>query len=179
MTPTPLCDLAIKYGTDKCGKHQYTPVYYDLLKDKKVKRVLEVGVFGGASLRMWAEFFPEAEIIGFDIDPQTFIKEDRITCVQCDQSSVSSICQAVHTVGGEFELIVDDGSHIPEDQIRTAWTLLPYLSPGGIYVIEDVGAHEFKVFPEAIIKHLPDAFECLVPDLPPGDPEKLIVISRR
>src|ERR1017187_10149222 len=172
---TPLCKLAIKYGTDKCGKHQYTPVYYDLLKDKKVERVLEIGVFGGASLRMWAEFFPEAQIFGFDIDPSTFISEPRITCLLCDQANSNSMQIAARAAGGDFDLIVDDGSHIPEDQIRTAWTLLPYLTKGGVYVMEDIGAHEYRVFPDAIIRHLPATYECFVPVLPPGDPEKLIV----
>lgn len=45
---TELCEIAYKYGTDKCPavKHSYTPFYYQLLKDKRqsVKKVLELGV---------------------------------------------------------------------------------------------------------------------------------------
>lgn len=42
---TPLCELAKKYGTDKCSDvHNYTPVYYELLKDKNFKKVLELGI---------------------------------------------------------------------------------------------------------------------------------------
>lgn len=176
---TPLCELAIKYGTDKCGKHQYTPVYYDLLKDKKVKRVLEIGVYNGASLRMWRDFFPGAEIYGIDIDLRSLIKEDRITCFAGDQTKAYTLRNAALVAGGEFDLIVDDGSHVPDDQILTAWELLPFLAPNGLYIIEDVGAHEYKVGPGALIADLPPSYEYLVPLLPPGDPEQLVVIRHR
>ena len=40
---TPLCKLAEKYIVDKCPKynHYYTPKYYEILKDKEYKKVLE------------------------------------------------------------------------------------------------------------------------------------------
>ena len=70
---TPLCKIAFKYGTDKCPQvgHNYTPFYYELLKDKRktVKKVLEIGIGSpetmpggpkhyqkGASLLMWRDF---------------------------------------------------------------------------------------------------------------------------
>src|SRR3989304_3769693 len=84
---TPLCKLALKYGTDKCPqlKHSYTPFYYQLLKDKRreIKKVLEMGIgffpgmpekkvffdpglkrtyHMGASLYMWRDFFPNAQV---------------------------------------------------------------------------------------------------------------------
>ena len=67
LKETPLCKLALKYRSDKCpkrGKHTYTPYYYDLLKNKKrsTKKVLEIGIGKGASLKMWRDFFPNAKI---------------------------------------------------------------------------------------------------------------------
>ena len=63
----PLTALAIRHGTDKWGPHFYTPVYHELfahLRDAAV-RLLEIGIggygyqtVGGASLRMWADYFP-------------------------------------------------------------------------------------------------------------------------
>jgi demethylmacrocin O-methyltransferase len=67
------------------------------------------------------------------------VNEGRILSVQCDQSSEASLKEAIEIVGGKpFDLIVDDGSHIPDHQILTAKMLLPLLSPDGFYVIEDV-----------------------------------------
>src|ERR1035437_10277184 len=148
---TILCELAKKYRTDKLSKHNYTPIYFDMLKDRResTKRVLEIGIGNedyaagglaiGASLRMWEEFFPNAEIIGFDFDPKSMVNEGRILSVQCDQGSESSLKEAIAIVGeGTFDLIVDDGSHMPDHQMLTAQMLLPLLSPDGFYVIEDV-----------------------------------------
>jgi trans-aconitate methyltransferase len=179
---TPLCEIALKYGTDKCGYHNYTPVYYDLLKDKKVKRVLEVGIAAGCSLRMWRDFFPGADIFGFDIDPDTFITEERIKCFPCDQNRASSLQTAAMNAGGNFDLIIEDGSHVPIHQIVSAWTLLTFLAPGGIYVIEDVGAYDKNARnPYHIIDLLPSGYDYSVPVLSSGtvdDIEKLIVIQR-
>ena len=46
-----------------------------------------------------------------------------------------------HSTGaGGFDMIVDDGSHIPQEQMSTLRALWPAIKPGGIYVIE-VGLH--------------------------------------
>lgn len=41
---------------------------------------------------------------------------------------------------GNFDMIVDDGSHDPGHQLATLTALWPTIEPGGIYVIE-VGLH--------------------------------------
>lgn len=149
-----LCQLARKYNTDKCWDvtfgaptgHSYTPFYAELFKDKKVGRLLEIGIYHGGSLRMWEEFFPEARIVGLDIDPSTLFSYGRINSHLCDQRNLSDLTKiATHyTDLGGFDIIIDDGSHIPSDQAFTANFLVPYLSPGGWYIIEDVwqGASE-------------------------------------
>ena len=135
--------LAIKYGADKWGKHHYTPVYYDLFKDKResVKKVLEIGVAEGASLFMWRDFFPNAVIYGAEIDMQRVVamhKEDRIEVMQCDQSLKEDLEFLIESYGSDIDLIVDDGSHNPEHQVFTALILLPLLKKGVVYIIEDV-----------------------------------------
>jgi hypothetical protein len=145
---TPLCELARKHGTDKGGWHQthgrfcheYTPVYDQLLGHRRheVWRVLEVGVHYGGSLRMWADYLPNAQIVGLDIYEPHLFTEGRIECHLADQGRPETLLAAVAAAGGGmFDLIVDDGSHDPDHQTITATTLLPHLSPGGIYVIED------------------------------------------
>ena len=149
-----LCELAEKYGSDKTAKfrHPYTPFYDELLRDRNVQRVLEIGIGTpacmnsfvpnyevGASLRMWRDYFPAAEIVGLDNDPSAFIQEDRILSVKCDQSSRVSLVSTAQILGGKFDFIVDDGSHRYDHQALTANTLIPkLLSSTGVYVIEDV-----------------------------------------
>jgi len=62
-----LSQLGTRYGTDKVG-HHFTREYHSRFKDARtsVRRFLEVGVFKGASLQMWKEYFPEADIVGLD-----------------------------------------------------------------------------------------------------------------
>jgi hypothetical protein len=149
---TRLCELALKYRSDKCPqlKHGYTPFYNELLSKMKVRRLLEIGIGTpdimnfvhsyrtGASLFMWQEFLPEAEIFGLDIRPDALINEGRIHSYLCDQSNLTSLRVARGILGGNFDFICDDGSHIADHQVLTANEFIPMLAPGGVYVIEDV-----------------------------------------
>ena len=199
---TPLCELADKYQTDKGGKstiyggcpgdtcHAYTPAYFLLFagRQNEVRRVLEIGVNAGSSLRMWEEFFPHAKISGFDILPHVLFNAGRIRCYQADQSSAASLLDAVHRIATlpEFDLIVDDGSHELQHQLITMTTLLPFLSKGGIYVIEDVGGLHCN--PRPILDHVPASFDVGLVECPGGQgkahcpacggPELLITIQR-
>ena len=40
--------------------------------------------------------------------------------------------------GGNFTVIIDDGSHLPSHQLLSLETLWPSLAPGGLYIVEDV-----------------------------------------
>src|SRR5882672_934336 len=90
----PLTALAIKHGTDKWGPHFYTPVYHALfahLRDRPI-RLLEIGIggyeyntVGGASLAMWAEYFPRARIVGIDVVPKTLALGPRVTTLEGSQ----------------------------------------------------------------------------------------------
>jgi hypothetical protein len=45
----------------------------------------------GASLRVWRDFFPNAQVIGIDIDEKTMFKDERINTYVVDQTDVHSI----------------------------------------------------------------------------------------
>jgi hypothetical protein len=152
---TELCKLALKYGTDKCPKikHHYTPYYYELFKDirESVKKVFEMGVGfkedmkhapshykPGASLFMWRDFFPNAQIYGADILPELVFKEDRVETFQCDQTKKEDLQNLIKKTGTDIDIFIDDGSHVTEDQAFTCLTVLPLLKKDVIYIIEDV-----------------------------------------
>ena len=147
-------EIAKKYNSDKLHSHSYIPFYAELFKGRIVKRLLEIGIgyeglmkdfvpeyTHGSSLYMWQEFFPEAEIYACDIREDTLINEGRIHSMVCDQSSGHSIAEMAFafseglTLG--LDVIIDDGSHQTEHQILTAQCLIPRVSKGGVYVIED------------------------------------------
>src|SRR5579864_6929326 len=87
---------------------------------------------------MWEEYFPNAKIYALDIESEILINRGRIRSFQCDQSKESDLLNASLAVGVEFDLIIDDGSHVAEHPIQTARTFVPLLAPGGIYIVEDI-----------------------------------------
>lgn len=62
-----LCRIAKKYGTDKHA-HGYTRIYYELMKEFRndTVNIFEIGIYFGASIKMWEEFFPNGKIFGID-----------------------------------------------------------------------------------------------------------------
>jgi hypothetical protein len=146
--------LAYKYGADMCPQifHFYTEFYYKLLKDKReeVRKVLEIGVgtkeimahcpnyIEGAALYVWRDFFPNAQIYGIDILPHLVFKKHRIETFLCDQTDKKGLEDLIKKIGSDIDLVIDDGSHIPEHQVFTCKTLMPILNKSVEYIIEDV-----------------------------------------
>ncbi len=144
-----LNELGIKYRTDKGsdgkrgeeGKgHNYLRTYErHLPADRQlVRSVLEIGVQRGASIRMWEEYFPNAEIYGLDIEETALsVTGPRITIRLVDQSNAKALDAFAHQFG-PFDLIVEDGSHVWSHQIISLQTLLKHVAQGGRYIVEDL-----------------------------------------
>lgn len=142
------------FGTDKNTSHSYGDLYQRLFEPYRdtATRILEIGVFSGASAQVWAEYFPNAHVDGVDITLQRvrFGKENsRITFFELD-GTVQSTVDAF--AGKKFDIIIDDASHIPEHQIASFRLFAPLLAPGGIYVIEDIASMHAKFVKDATFK---------------------------
>ncbi|MCB1366788.1 MAG: tetratricopeptide repeat protein [Rhodobacteraceae bacterium] len=154
MRVDPLTKLAITYGTDKFGYHDYTPNYYKLFKHLRNKplRLLEIGVGGyqdadrgGESLEVWRDFFPEAQIVGIDIQKKEMDLGPRVQILQGSQVDPDFLADLVRD-HGPFDIIIDDGSHQNEHVVTSFNILYPTLADGGIYVVEDVQTSFFPRF---------------------------------
>jgi hypothetical protein len=135
----PLTILGLAHQTDKV-EHGFCAFYHTHLDRVRqdVRKILEIGVFRGASLRMWRDYFPNATIHAFD---QTVAAEplpDRIHLHQGDQANRGSLRRLLEATGSDFDLIVDDGGHTMEQQQVSLGMLFPHLSPGGLYALEDL-----------------------------------------
>jgi hypothetical protein len=143
--------LARLHGTDKSSWfHGYTRLYERHLSARRttVRRLLEIGVGGikswrgyetpegGQSLRMWSDYFPNAEVIGIDIHAKE-VSGPRIRFEQGDQSDPDFL-QALIEKYAPFDIVIDDGSHIGRHIIASFGALWSALVPGGIYAIEDL-----------------------------------------
>jgi hypothetical protein len=141
----PLSCLAIRYGTDKFGGHRYTPGYHQILqhlRDRPV-RLLEIGVggyespqSGGASLRMWADYFPHGQITGLDLQPKNLPLPANACIVQGAQTD-PGILQKLCDEHGPFDVIIDDGSHAPDDMMLSFAFLYQRMQQDGVYIVED------------------------------------------
>jgi hypothetical protein len=203
-----LSELADRAGTDKGGlvpvgaapwpKHNYTDLYsliFGLSRDS-VSTVLEVGIGSssseirgewaehanvGASLFMWRDFFPNAQIFGADIDPESLVFSDRISSFTVDQTSSDSVENLRSQLPSSIDVVIDDGLH----EFRAGKTLFngisASLSQHGVYVIEDVHISDFKNYREFFMS-LPDFDVTFVSGRRPRgslSDNRLIVITRR
>jgi predicted O-methyltransferase YrrM len=156
-----LHELVEKYGTDK-NLSGYTNTYFNLFDSIKegITSVLEIGLgtldptvpssFAGntrlyqhykqgGSLRVWRDYFKNAQIYGVDIAKDCMFSEDRIKTFLFDSAEQNYV--EYYLEGLTFDIIIDDGNHDPKYQIKTLKNLFPKLREGGYYVIEDVGGY--------------------------------------
>jgi hypothetical protein len=142
--PTELCAIMEKYNGDKgsvsgLARHNYTRYYDPLFRPRKDEplRVFELGIFCGASLRAWRDFFPNAQIVGMDIDPDTMVKEDRIETFCCDEKDKQGVLGWFQHLD-KFDVIIDDGLHTFQDNKNFFELVWPMLKRGGVYIVEDL-----------------------------------------
>tara|TARA_B100000927_G_scaffold273899_1_gene252713 strand:- start:1225 stop:1857 length:633 start_codon:yes stop_codon:yes gene_type:complete len=135
------------HACDKGFKHGYQKVYekdFVKLKDKEIN-ILEIGVDTGASLGVWYDYFPKANIYGLDLfvrnklEDLEYFKKDRIYGLKSDSTKPSSKYEAGQAWKGiKFDIIIDDGMHTPDANLKTFKNFFPLLKEDGSYYIEDV-----------------------------------------
>jgi len=205
--------LCEKYGSDKGEStneikpyswlaHNYADIYELIFKLKKedVKLLIECGIgtnnpnipssMGikgkpGASLRMWRDFFPNANIIGVDIDENILFSENRIQTFQCDQTNKLSINQFIVNANlkkNSSDIIIDDGLHEFEAGKVFFENTIDYLSNNGFYIIEDVSLKDMILYKDYFsnLKRLYTIhfFNLKTPKRSRDDDNRLVVISK-
>lgn len=150
------------YNTDKYYWHRYIPEYERIVFSTlpETAKILEIGVLGGESVRLLSDRFPKGQIVGADIQKpsSTWPVRENITYKEVDQSKKDSVLDLLMSCG-YVDLIIDDGSHIPEHQAMTFKDGLCYINKGGWYIIEDVHSSfwDLKASPLVLLlalKHL-------------------------
>jgi hypothetical protein len=145
-----LDQIGANYNTDKCNiLHNYLVKYEFFLRSLKNKsfNLLELGVFNGASLKMWEEYFPEANIYGVDIDERCREYEGgRRNVLIMDLGDVNNF-DGLKRISPS--VIIDDASHIWSHQIKALFYLFPILPSGGIFIMEDLGT-SFSAYQECL-----------------------------
>lgn len=157
MSTDYLTFLANKYASDKGtqapdhGHHgprlHFTTVYsqyFSPIREKELT-ILEIGVGGGPSLKMWYDFFPNSRICAFDIDDQKHHENDRVLTIRCDQSNRQHLDYIMQQIG-EVDIVIDDGSHVVAHQQISFGSIFPFVKKGGQYWIEDLHTSDRSVW---------------------------------
>lgn len=135
-------------GSENCDKgtvHSYIPFYQVLFEGyrKNTVNVLEIGIYRGVSLLMWDKFFYNSnKVVGVDISLDWVHQRvfdyakvnNKLQILQHDATRES----VLDIVSDNYDIIIDDGSHILQDQLKAFDLFKDRLNDGGLYVIEDI-----------------------------------------
>lgn len=146
-----LLAIATRHGTDKT---RYCEIYERYLARRRDEalNLFEIGVggyddpqAGGASVRAWKEYFPRASIHALDYYDKSAHQQDRIRIHRGDQTDARLLRRIVEEMG-RLDVVLDDGSHRSPDIIASFEVLFPLLTPGGLYIVEDIGTSYWREY---------------------------------
>jgi hypothetical protein len=138
-------DLEIEGSHTDKKEHGYLPHYDTHLGGYRNQLgvpgvLIEIGVSHGGSIRLWSRWLDGFSIVGIDTHPQpTTADLDDVIGVHIlhgdvtDPEAPRRLC-----AWGSPDIVIDDGSHLPDDQVSAFRALWPVLKPGGWYIIEDL-----------------------------------------
>lgn len=152
---TDLCRLGVKYPTDKSPyvnhdghRHPYMAVYDLLFMHLRYQSIkfAEGGIAENMSMKCWREYFPYAELYGFEYDSNYLKKalSDNLKNTNyffMDVNSDQSIIDCLDKTGGGFDVIIDDMIHDVNQNSKFASHAYRYLKPGGYLIVEDIFRH--------------------------------------
>lgn len=113
------------------------------------KQMIEIGILDGGSTIYWQDRFQLERLIAFDIEPDAphlrhYLERHNLQeivranfAVAQDDGPALRAAIAKHALSPYVDFIVDDASHQHAQTRTTVEILLPFLRPGGAYVIED------------------------------------------
>ena len=151
---TDLCKVLKKHGSDKSSDwHNYSPLYnyfFQHLREDEIN-FLEVGIYYGASVHSWREYFPNAKIFAADVDEETFrrvegLDVDCFYCNQDDPASIQNMWNNDKLKDLHFDVIMDDGKHEFISNLNFLKESIHKLKKGGIFIVEDLTIPTFNSF---------------------------------
>jgi hypothetical protein len=175
--------------------HTYSNHYYSLFNHFKddVKLVFELGLgtnnpnflnnmtvngVPGSSLRVWRDYFINAQIYGADIDKDILFKENRIKTYYTDSLNATSIKIMWKKIGIQnFDIIIDDGLHTTTSNVNFFINSFNKLKKNGIYIIEDVNLGECRNLMQKLKKWNPEFVNLQIKNIRyPNNNNNLVII---
>ena len=143
------------YKTDKWKEHYYVQEVYEYefapYRNKEIN-FLEIGILAGESMKLWSDYFVNAKnVIGMDTFERVGFEEEKVreslkdydvelwnmNSISGDQVRYTAFSDKYKKDG--LDIVIDDGHHFYESQIKTYQRFSPFMKKGGIYIVEDIG----------------------------------------
>ncbi|MCL2283458.1 MAG: class I SAM-dependent methyltransferase [Fibromonadales bacterium] len=125
----------------------YDRIFGRFLEKGEPIKMLEIGVQNGGSLEIWKKYLPpNSDIHGVDINEKCLLlKFDDSISFHLGSATDNNFMEK--TFGDiQFDVIIDDGSHICKDVIQTFDYLFPKMKNGGCYIVEDMHTSYWKEY---------------------------------
>ena len=114
--------------------------WFATIRDRPVS-ILEIGIQNGGFTSVLAEYFRQAErIVGCDINEkcsELVFSDPRISVVIGDASDVGTY-ERIKAQSGQFDIVIDDGSHTSKDIVTAFCHYFPLLKDDGLFIAEDL-----------------------------------------
>jgi len=158
-----LKDIVNNSRTDKNTTHSYLGLYQDLLINKKetAQNVLEVGIWSGGSIKLWRDFFTNANVYGLDIIHMDQVwegiknNEKIILYTSTDAYDENFVRTQFLNKNITFDFMLDDGPHTLESMIQFIKLYSQIMTEDGILIIEDVQHMDWiNILENAVPDHL-------------------------
>ena len=130
-----------KQDDKKIIAHGYAKIYEKYLKEHKEKslNIIELGSFYGNASAAFYFYFKNSQIYSADINPDMYLyRSKRLINFFTDTSSRSSIEKNILKKNIQFDLIIEDASHMLKDQIISLFILFKNLKSGGFFIVEEI-----------------------------------------
>lgn len=149
-----LTRIADKYETDKGSvndAHLYTEFYQRFFEKYEFPKILEFGTWHGGSTKMFNDFFDgDCLIWTCDImkESQEYVSGmSNVNFINVDISKGEELSKLYESLKDiQFDIIIDDASHIWGDQMSLLSKFHKLLKREGIYVLEDI--HYSRLYPD-------------------------------
>ena len=172
-----LTEIFDKHGTDKgSAQHDLGHIYEPFFQSIPIKRVIEIGVYHGASVNAFAEYFgSESCIVGIDTQdrPNKYLENVSIVIGDATKANVLALAASLHNY--EVDLVLDDASHNVLEQIATMKGLVRYVVDDGLYIVEDVRINDVG----SLLIELPSCLKVVGWHRYPRNPDFLTCICKK
>ena len=135
-----------KYVRQLVTGHGYSH-YYSIVNRNRVKNLVEIGSYEGASGLVFSAYFDKANIYCLDLTfKNNKLKYKNAKKIKIDQLNKKDLKRFIikNKLKNKIDLVSDDGAHLNEHIINSFEVLFPSLRKGGYYFIEDINLNRNK-----------------------------------